>query len=220
MTSLEAIAAQLDAPDFGQRIQALIKLRAIEAADAVPLLAKALKDPNPRVRYSAVSLLGQKHSPETLALLQEALATDPEFDVRAAAAAALGDLGDRSALDNLVEAYRVDRDEMVRFSAVAALGELGDERAIDLLADAIQQGGLIETAAVMALGQITSARTYELLAPFAASESWEMRFRVAQALKISSDERAIALLKQLQADPHPQVAQEATLSLEEKDPTH
>lgn len=216
MTSLEAIATQLDAPDFGQRIQALIQLRAVEAADAVPLLAKALKDPNTRVRYSAVSLLGQKDAPETLALLQEALATDPELDVRAAAAAALGDLGDPAALDNLVEAYRVDQDEMVRFSAVAALGELGDERAIDLLADAIQQGGLIETAAVMALGQISSPRTYDLLAPFATSEDWEMRFRVAQALKISSDEQAIALLEQLQKDPHPQVAQEATFSLENR----
>jgi HEAT repeat protein len=219
MTSLETIAtiaAQLDNPDFGQRIQALIKLRSVAATDAVPLLAKALQDPNTRVRYSAVSLLGQKCAPETLALLQETLATDPEFDVRAAAAAALGDLGDKSAFDNLVEAYRVDQDEIVRFSAVAALGELGDERAMDLLADAVNQGGLIETAAVMALGQISSVRSYELLAPFATSESWEMRFRVAQALKISTDERAIALLEQLQKDPHPQVVQEATFSLENR----
>jgi HEAT repeat protein len=216
MTSLETIATQLEDSDFGQRIQALIQLRSVVAADAVPLLAKALKDPNTRVRYSAVSLLGQKHTPETLALLQEVLATDPELDVRAAAAAALGDLGDPSALDNLVEAYRVDQDEMVRFSAVAALGELGDERAMDLLADAIHQGGLIETAAVMALGQIPSTRTYDLLAPFATSEDWEMRFRVAQALKISSDERTVALLEQLKADPHPQVAQEATFSLENR----
>ncbi len=200
---------QLQDPDLGVRIKAVLALRALPAAQAVPLLEIVLADRNTRVRYSAVSMLGQKATPVTRELLTRCLAEDPEFDIRAAAAASLGDLGEKEAFTDLVAAYDRDREPMVRFSIVAALGELGDPRAFDLLQTALTQGDLQEEAALMALGQLALPESIPILTRYLTHADWQLRLRAVQALGTMGQTEP---LKTLQED-HPQVQQAITTAL-------
>jgi HEAT repeat protein len=196
----------LQSPDFGTRIRAVIALRPLPPEEALPLLEIALTDSNTRVRYSAVSLLGQKPGPQTRALLTQLLHQDPEFDVRAAAAASLGDLGDKDAFEDLKQAYLNDGQDLVRFSIVAALGELGDPRAFDLLITALKAGGLQEEAALMALGQIALPEVIPVLQSYLPHPDWQLRLRAVQALAEINTPASLACLVGLQED-NPTVAQ-------------
>ncbi|WP_218080852.1 HEAT repeat domain-containing protein [Anthocerotibacter panamensis] len=203
---MEELRQQLQNPDLGNRIRGILALRPLAPEEAIPLLELVLGDPSARVRYSAVSMLGQKPTPQTRVLLTEALFHDPEFDVRAQAAASLGDLGDPEAFEDLAQAYREDPQELVRFSVVAALGELGDPRAFDILTDALSQGGLQEEAAIMALGQLPLPQVVPALIPYLTHPEWQLRLRAVQALGTIGSTESLAALQGLH-DENPHVAQ-------------
>jgi HEAT repeat protein len=204
------IRTDLEHPDLGVRIRAVLATQALDPEIAVPLLTLAINDKNARVRYSAVSMLGRKRSTQTKDLLTTCLFGDKEFDVRAAAAASLGDLGDREVFDDLARAYSEDAEEMVQFSVVAALGELGDSRAFPLLQSALALGGLQEEAALMALGQIGEPAAIAVLLPYLNHEEWQLRLRAVQSLLALG---AVAMLRDHQ-DPNPDIQQTIALALE------
>jgi len=203
------ITAQLTDPNLGIRLRAINSLRELPPAEAVPLLALVLADSNTRVRYSAISLLGSKPTPETYDLLVHSLNHDPEFDVRAGAAASLGDLKDERALPELLAAYERDGETMVRFSILAALGELGDPRGFDLLVHALGVGGLQEEAALMALGQLNLPEAIPYLVDYLAHPDWQLRLRAVQALETMGQQD---LLRDRQ-DENPTVQQALAVAL-------
>ena len=89
---------------------------------AVPELLKALKDPDPTVRWQATIVLGQIRHPKTITRLLKAL-KHPKPEIRLVATYALGEISDPRAIPGLLEALE-DPDENVRWHAAYALGEI------------------------------------------------------------------------------------------------
>ena len=98
---------------------------------AVPRLLELTEHPEPRVRATAVELvghLGEAGDAEGLPVLMR----DTAAEVRAATAGALGRLGAAAARDALIEALD-DRVSSVRVASAGALGQIGGRSAIDAL---------------------------------------------------------------------------------------
>ena len=98
---------------------------------AVPRLLELTRHPEPRVRTSAVELvglLGEAGDAEELPTLLR----DTAAEVRAATVGALGRLGAAAARDALIEALD-DRVPSVRVAAARALGQIGGRSALDAL---------------------------------------------------------------------------------------
>ena len=211
---LAQIRQLLSAENFGDRIKAINQLREVDPTLAFDLIQPLCDDPNTRVRYAAVSqisTLGEQDKPTALKVLTASLG-DPEPDVQAAAADALGALKLTDALDDLKELYGLTSEWLVQMSIVASLGEMGgdpdDSRAFDLLKVALgSENSLVRVAAIGALGELQDDRALSLLLPYANSQDWQERHRVAQALghfinqeKQGSSETIQALKKLAQDD--------------------
>jgi len=96
--------------------------------DFASLKQKALSDPDPDNRLSAVMLLEDSDDPDAVKVLAEAL-RDQDSDVRMAAVDALGDMeGDGPA--NALQGALTDSDPEVRFEALGVLADMGGPRAV------------------------------------------------------------------------------------------
>jgi HEAT repeat protein len=212
-TTPESTAAQLASADYGERLSGLNSLRQIDPAAAFALIQPVLADPNVRVRYAAVSqlaTLGTQDPQAALVVLRDRLLNDPEADVKAAAADALGALQLREAFPELNAAYHATTDWLIQFSIVAALGELGAPDGVELLTEALASPvELVQTTAITALGELGDPRAVELVLPFAQSEDWQVRYRVAQTLSRFSGEAVTAALAILAQDSEAAVAEAA-----------
>ncbi|EKQ68262.1 HEAT-like repeat protein [Leptolyngbyaceae cyanobacterium JSC-12] len=215
----ESVGILLNSADMGDRLRAVNQIRTLDRTVAFDMLQQAIGDPNPRVRYAAVSQLsslGNQNREKALMLLRDRL-KDSEPDVQAAAADSIGALQLTEAFDELYALYRSSSEWLVRFSIVAALGELGDSRSFEILEDAIQSPNeLMQMAAIGSLGELGDPRAINLLAPHVQNQDWQVRYRVAQALSRLKDPQAQRLLKTLAQDPVEQVAQEAQASLQNR----
>jgi HEAT repeat protein len=100
----------------------------LAAREAVPALAKALRDPVVEVHVRAAKSLAAIGTPAVPALI-EAL-KHPELKSRAAVAQALAWIGSpaKDAVPALIELLK-DRQESCRLSAILALGEIGPDAA-------------------------------------------------------------------------------------------
>ncbi|MDX2231884.1 MAG: HEAT repeat domain-containing protein [Leptolyngbyaceae cyanobacterium bins.349] len=212
----ESVEALLNSADLGDRLRAVNQIRTLTPAIAYGMIQQAVDDPNPRVRYAAVSQLsslGTQDRPKTLTILRDRL-RDSEPDVQAAAADSIGALQLTEAFDDLQMLYHNTAEWLVKFSIVAALGELGDARGFDLLQDAIQSPNeLMQMAAIGSLGELGDLRAVELLAPHVQNPDWQVRYRVAQALTRLKTPAGHTLLETLAQDSVEQVAQEAKAGL-------
>ncbi len=210
---INSIKELLNSEDFGHRLRGVNQLRQLDRATAFELIQPLIVDPQVRVRYAAVSqldTLGPEDLAVTFQLLHDRLIQDPEPDVQAAAADAMGALQMREAYPDLEFLYRTSSEWLVQFSIVAALGELGDPRSFPLLTEAItSQNELIKTAAIGSLGELGDVRAVPLLIPHADNPDWQMRYRVAEALKKLGSAEAIATLEILANDTVEQVANAA-----------
>lgn len=216
--SPESVKQLLDSQDLGDRLRAMNQVRELDNKTiALELALRAIKDPNARVRYSAVSqldTLGGQDLNTSLNVLRDRLLNDPEPDVQAAAADCLGALKLTDAFADLAQVYHSTPEWLVRFSIIATLGELGDPRSFDLLKEALESGSeLDKTAAISSLGDLGDPQAIELLAPFATNPDWQIRYRVVQALAKLGGDRAKSLIEQLAQDEVEAVSQEAKNSL-------
>jgi HEAT repeat protein len=215
--SRESVQQLLSSEDFGNRLSGVNLLRQLEPSVAYELIQPILTDANARVRYAAVSqldTLGDQDLSLTLTLLRDRLLNDSEPDVQAAAADALGALKMTEAFEEMQQLYHQSSEWLLQFSIVAALGELGDSRAFPLLKEALSsETSLIQTAAISSLGELGDPRAVPLLVPFATDSDWQVRYRVAQALKPFDTSEAQAALVGLANDSVEQVAQEAKRNL-------
>ncbi len=216
----ESVRSLLESADFGNRIKGLNLLRQLDRATAFELIRPLVTDENTRVRYAAVSqldALGPEDPDAALVLLRDRLANDSEVDVRAAAADALGALKLTAAFADLESLYHQTSEWLLQVSIIATLGELGDPRGFDLLVEALgAETELVRTAAIGSLGELGDPRAIEYLVPLAADSDWQIRFRVAQALRRFAslesnfnNEAARQALATLAADSVEQVATEA-----------
>lgn len=210
----EALRHRLETGELGDRLVAVNEIRELPPEEGFELLQLAIADGNARVRYSAVSqfdTVGTTDLAKAETLLRDRLLQDSEMDVKAAAADCLSALKITSAFEDLVDAYNGTSEWLLRFSIVAALGVLGDARGFDVLAQALESDTELERlAAISALGDLGDDRAIALLLPLVGNEDWQVRYRVAQALKPFTAQEAVkAAIATLAADSVPQVAEEA-----------
>jgi len=111
-------------PSIVLRIHGVCMLADMKREDAIPALAKALReDPSPLVRHEAAFAMGQLEFKSGVSSLIEAMAKDESVLVRHESAVALGSIGDERARPGLISALE-DGDEDVRLSAEVALADL------------------------------------------------------------------------------------------------
>lgn len=181
----EQIRPMLDSENFGDRIKGINLLRNIDPALAFELIAPLCTDSNTRVRYAAVSqvsTLGEQDKAKAFDLLKVALGDD-EPDVQAAAADSLGALKLTESLGDLQALYENTPEWLVQMSVIACLGEMGDRNAFDLLKSALSaENSLVAVSAIGALGELGDERAIPLLLPYAKSDDWQIRHRLAQSL--------------------------------------
>ncbi|WP_138494779.1 virulence factor [Paenibacillus pinistramenti] len=132
--SLQEASERMSHEDWHIRYAALDGLQPDESA--LPLLAKALKDPQMQVRRLAVVYLGDLRTPEAMELLYQAL-KDASAAVRRTAGDTLSDIGDPAATGPMIETLR-DKSKLVRWRAARFLYEVGTDSARDALLEAAQ----------------------------------------------------------------------------------
>lgn len=218
-TTPESVKQMLSSQDLGDRLRAVNLVRQLEPSVGYELIQTAINDGNSRVRYSAVSqldTLGNQNIDLTLNVLRDRLFNDPEADVQAAAADCLGALKLHEAFQDLQQVYRTSKEWIVQLSIIAALGELGDPRAFELLKEALASNNeLVITAAIGSLGELGDPQAVPLLAPFVTNPDWQLRYRLAQALRRLGSTDAKPVLETLAKDEVEAVATEAKKSLNE-----
>ena len=210
----EALRRHLETGELGDRLVAVNEVRELPPEEGFALLQLAIADKNTRVRYSAVSqfdTVGTADLAKSEELLRDRLLNDNEVDVVAAAADCLGALKITSAYEDLAKVYASTSEWLLKFSIVAALGVLGDSRGFEILAGALKSETELERlAAISALGDLGDDRAIALLLPLVGDEDWQVRYRVAQALKpFKEREEVKGAIATLAEDSVEQVAAEA-----------
>lgn len=130
--SSKDVSERMGHPDWEKRFAALERLD--PTSEDLPILEKALQDPNVSIRRLAVVYLGMIGGKEVLPYLYKAL-HDSSVIVRRTAGDVLTDLGDPAAIPVMAQALS-DPNKLVRWRAARYLYEVGDETALDALKDA------------------------------------------------------------------------------------
>ncbi|APB34787.1 HEAT repeat-containing PBS lyase [Gloeomargarita lithophora Alchichica-D10] len=216
MSAPETVQALLADGDWGRRLHGVEQCRQLAPTAAMGLLKEVITDRNARVRYAAVSQLGNMvglsptQKQELLPLLRERLYGDSEADVQAAAADALAGLGLTEAYEDLERAYRESPEWLVKFSVIAGLGVLGDARAYSVLLEALDADiDLLQLAAIGALADLGDVRAVSRLGKLVTHPDWQVRLRLAQALQRLNSPDAQPFLATLAQDDMDLVAQAA-----------
>ncbi|MCS1350819.1 conserved virulence factor C family protein [Mechercharimyces sp. CAU 1602] len=132
--SYDEVEAALSDEDWKKRYAALVRIDINE--ETLPLLGRALQDPNMSIRRLATAFLGEAENREAvLPYLYEAL-RDASATVRRTAGDTLSDIGDPEAMEPMCEAL-FDRNRIVRWRAARFLYEVGDESVLPALKKAI-----------------------------------------------------------------------------------
>ena len=209
----ESVQQLLSSDSFSDRVRGLNQLKQIEPKLAFEMVKPLIKDPNPRIRYSAVSQLdpiGNENPPEALALLRDRLFNDSEVDVQSVAADVIGGLKLTEAYEDLQKVYETTSEWLLQMSIIATLGEMGDARGFNLLKIALNsENSLIRTAAISSLGDLQIPDALPLLLPLATDEDWQVRFRLAIALGNFEKDKVEKVLTELAQDSFEQVAKTA-----------
>ncbi|KPQ35999.1 MAG: HEAT repeat domain-containing protein [Phormidium sp.] len=198
------IRGHLQSDDPQRRMRGLTALRDYEPEVAVPLLTNLVGDPEVLVRSFVAMGLGRKRSQSGFEALVTMLG-DGDANIRAEAASSLALYGEAS-VPYLRRLFREDVGWLSRHGIIASLMEMSYP---DVLLELCKQGLsdrnlLVRETALDGLGSlantIESDRALELLLPQVDSPQWQLRSRVAHALRHFSDERAEAALEQLRHD--------------------
>jgi HEAT repeat protein len=114
-------------------------LASVERERALPHLSRALRDPDPWVRYFAARSAGWHESQESAAALEQIARSDPAPHVRIAAIEALGKIDSRSAVA-LLARLAADGNWDISRVALQALGRSSAPEADDALLAAVRSG--------------------------------------------------------------------------------
>ncbi|MHC4199519.1 MAG: HEAT repeat domain-containing protein [Planctomycetota bacterium] len=173
---------KLKDPDRMVRKQAVRELRALESAEAVPALIKALSDPDIDRKVSrALVMIGRAEPHDAARPLIGAL-RDPDARMRGLAALVLGQMRSREPVPALVQAL-ADPDRRVRRSAARAIAKIGDRVATKALVGVLKDpDASVRTAAAEALGDIGDPAGVEPLAAMLNDTDSNVRYRAVGAL--------------------------------------
>jgi HEAT repeat protein len=144
----------LEAPEELTRFWTLGVLSEVVVKAAISDIAKAIDDPEIRVRAAAAYALGAQRDRAVTPHLIRA-AADKDLNVRFAAVVAMGRVQDPTTIDTLLGALR-DKDDDVRGYAAYALGDIGDRRATERLCERLREDMVskVRGMSAMALGSL------------------------------------------------------------------
>ena len=168
---------------------------------AVPVLRRALSDPNPYVRIAAAGSLYQLGDSSGVAHVEAIVAQAPKAParedalgaleqmraiahnkVRVVAIRALSLMGKTSSVEVLRTALR-DKDGAVRDAAATALARLGVDDTLERFVSALEdEDPAVRAKAVGSLGEVATPATVNYLKPFAEDPSYQVRAAVMSAL--------------------------------------
>lgn len=179
-----------------RRLVAAQALGRLGSPRAVPVLAQALSDSNPRVRRAAATSLAQIGSAEALAALQDAVWDASQYVRRINAVWGLRQFGGIEAGATLCGALS-DPHAKVRSAAAEALGQLGYPSAAEALCNALQdpeqQVRVSVLRALLAIGNTTSG---DALCASLTDSDWEVRALAVEALGSMRCAEALPLLRE------------------------
>jgi HEAT repeat protein len=193
------------------RIMAVTGLGKTGDVRALPLLAKALGDPESAVRSYAAHALSDLHTDHAIPILSAAL-NDRDSDVRSEAALALGSYRTPDVLQWIQQAAE-DPDPMVRLSAAVSLANHNHPDAMELFRSALADPDFgIRSAAARSIGEIAQTGTWvgathagALLVPMLKDSSPRVRSASARALGMNDNSEALDALKRTLLDVEPSV---------------
>ena len=119
------------------RVKAAESCQYMDKEEAIPLLNKALNDPFPRVRQSAIRIMGNIQVDDTKKLIAEIAASDPSHLVRISAIDSLGKLGDKEDIQ-LIQSLTQKDDPDIVITAIRSLGHMKQPEALPVLSDILQ----------------------------------------------------------------------------------
>lgn len=132
------LVAELSSGNFLRQLDAGRKLLGL-GAEAVPLLAQAVSEGEPKTRRAALLILGQTPKAESLPCLRDLLSKDCDSKTRAAILGILAKARDASAEDLFV-AHLDHEDSLVRAVAANGVKRIGALTAVPRLAAGIADG--------------------------------------------------------------------------------
>lgn len=198
-----------------ERVLAAGELRALDVADAAPLIELALRDPELRVRALAVEAAITLRHRGVLEYTRTLFASD-DPEERRLASRAEGELGDAESVVPLTRALS-DARALVRQAAAEALGALRLSACAVPLGNALDDADTtVRVSAATSLGFTPSARATDFLLARSLDRTAEVRAAVVHALAERAEqepERILPVLAASLADESEAVRMGATLGL-------
>lgn len=212
---------RLSSGDLEERRDALMRLGALNSAEASREALVGLTDDSPMIRAVAAKAILSIGAEQSVTALVPLLTDKDEF-VRREVAYALGLSKSRSATEQLVSLLLNDKEDGVRAAAAVALGDVADERAVVPLASVLapqstsgtqtqrkiktEKNIFVLRAAAKSLGQIKSRAGVPALVAVLSNEKLDndVRREAAFALGLIGDPSALQALQLVvnAADPY------------------
>lgn len=202
---ISEIEAGLQSLDSQDRLRAITALRKCDTAIALPMLLTKVDDPEFMVRSFVAMALRQSQTAESWAALLKMMQFDHDPNVRAEAANSVSRFG-TEAISHLVEAFRRDDNWLVRRSIMAPLYEMQCPDAVfEICAIGLVGEDLpVQEVAIHGFGLLANTEKQEealqQLLPLVSSDYWEIRLRVAHALRKFDNPQARAAVSYLAKD--------------------
>jgi HEAT repeat protein len=168
---------------------------------SVQRLIAALHDQDPSVRIGAVTVLGERKSPEAVPALISLL-HGVDGHMRHRVADALGEIGDARAVDPLIPLLH-DQDSDLRLYIADALGAIGDARATEPLLRAMaasSPGSFLTEAVIGAIRQLGRPAVPLLIVHLTDPDN-KVRATAANLLGLLQDPMAVDALLEAAGDP-------------------
>ena len=209
----DIVAAELNSPNVGAHRYAVYALRYVTPGKALPLLKRAMGDPDECVRYFACDLLANLNREDALPLLDTALSDNSQM-VRAAAAEQLKRVGSEKILPLIQKAFS-DEDGYVRDLAVEALVTAGNGANTAALLEKAIGGPNEHTRLVdaVAMARATGERALPQLEEWFGDKNPRMRWIAVSALGQVGGEKVLGLLRKALVDDDGSVRRETISAL-------
>ena len=202
---ISEIEAALHSSDSQDRMRGITALRKCDSAIALPMLLTKVDDPEFMVRSFVAMGLRQIQTAESFAALLKMMQFDRDPNVRAEAANSVSRFG-TEAISHLVEAFRRDDNWLVRRSIMAPLYEMECPEAVFEICTIglVGEDLPVQEVAIHGFGLLANTEKQEealqQLLPLVSSDRWEIRLRVAHALRKFDNPQARAAVSYLAKD--------------------